>query len=228
MPCLLTLLSSLALADVVVPPPDDSRYVSHVLRLDGLQAHPGFVFLVYDDGPEISGWRAFSAGGQAEWELMRGGSRLGAAMSQPAVRMLSAAAYESWAAATNAEKERQRAACSERGEGCMHISRFVPRVAPPSGAIDCGLRLSMEATGPADGPEQIVHIATVTAATETSCVVTLTGRETSGAPTPASTPPAQVPATTAPETRPRCATGTGAGSLLLGLVLALGLVSRRR
>lgn len=204
---------SIAHADVAIPPPADQQFVSHDLVVQGLEAHPDAVLLVLDRGATVSAYRAFHAGAETRQTLATGGRNRGGGISAPSLLLMPKAAYEAWQAQAMADVRAQREACSSRGEGCSHISRFVPRYPAPTGTIDCGLSLTLVTTGPERGPDTIVETVALTAATATRCAVEAKGRtaEQDGEPM---------------ETG-GCSTAGGAVSLGAGLAL-LGLVSRRR
>lgn len=210
----LLLLTLVARADVILPPAEGSRYVTHALRVQGLEAHPDVVLLAYEGGAQIRTWRVFSADGESQWDLGSGRGRSGAGMSRPSVHLLPKATFDTWSAAASAEIARQRTACDERGEGCVHISRFTPRIAPPAGAVSCGLTLDLVLVGPKDGPDQVVDIAELVAADATTCTLELTGREAT--------------LDGKPVTGGQCSTTGGVASALAGLGLLLGLGRRRR
>lgn len=206
-----------ARADVALEPAAGTRFITHALRLEGLDAHPGYVVLAYDDGPELHTHRAFHSGGPATQELGWGGANRGGLLSAPGLHLLPRAAYDAWAASTTATVQAQETACAERGEGCMHISRFVPHYPPPAGAVSCGIRLPLQGSGPADGPDRVEEVLRLEAASDSACTVTRVGPAPSldGQATPA-------------DAGARCDLTGSAASLLAGLGLLLGLGRRRR
>ena len=144
----LLLLLPLAQADLVVPPPEDRRYITHKLRIENLESFPDRVFVVVDDGDEVRSHRAFTAE-QATHELGRGGRRSGGSLGSPRIRAMTPADYEAWRDATRETVNAQREAC-QRGEGCAHISRFSPRYAPPKAGVDCGVEIPVQTSAPRD------------------------------------------------------------------------------
>ena len=126
------LMLSVAHADLIVPPPPDTRHIVHQLQLDNVADFPDRVFLAIDADDTVHAHRVFTAQAPTQ-ELGRGGRSRGGGLSKPQIRSLSQAEYKAWAEATGAAIRQQRAACADRGEGCVHISRFTPRIGAGSG-----------------------------------------------------------------------------------------------
>lgn len=213
---LLLALAGPARADVALEPEPGTRFVTHALRIEGLDAHPGHVVLAYDEGATLSTFRAFHAGGQPSQELGWGGANRGPHMGAPGLHLLPRAAYEAWLAQTTATILAQETACAERGEGCMHISRFVPSFPPPAGAVSCGLGLTVQGSGPKDGPDRVEDVLHLETATDTSCVLRKVGLEASREGKPVGV-----------DAGARCDLTGSAASLVAGLGLLLGLGRRR-
>jgi hypothetical protein len=170
-------LATAARADIAAEPPMGMQFLSHSARVEGLAAHPGYVVLAYDRGDPVSAVVAWTPEGEAVQQLAYGGNNRGGGLSAPAVHLMSTAAYAEWRAKATAAVEVQRKACAERGEGCMHISRFVPSLPAPQGAIDCKLAITLETTGSAAGPDALVQVLELTEASATTCVVREKSRE---------------------------------------------------
>lgn len=225
----LILLSLSAQADVIQPPPDKERYLTHQLRIEGLDAHPDVVIVAHDRAGTISSHRAFSAG-DAQQVLGRGARRDGGGLSAPALFLLPRAAHDAWSEGVRAEVARQEEACADRGEGCAHISRFTPSYAPPEGGVDCKQDITLKLTGPEDGPKEVVDVLRLVEASATTCRLEAVDQAAAPAspgpsPTPPEAPPAPADASTAAAER-GCAHVGSAGSLLVGLGLLLGLGRR--
>lgn len=228
MPHLLLLLSlaAPARADVAIEAPSGQRYVRYGLRIEGLDAFPEAVILAADPGQEIHAYRAFHAGGETAWDLSGGGGR-DRGMGGPALRLTSAATYESWSTTTNALIEAQRQACDERGEGCAHISRFVAHFPPPAGTVDCGVQVQPVVQGPAEGPDHVVDVYKLVEASATTCRLEKVGQEQSRDGKPITAKAAPTSSQGAPHSG-RCSTLAGsAASVLAGLGLLLGLTRRK-
>lgn len=212
---LLTALLSLSMAhaDIAIPPPDRERFVRHDLEVVGLEAHPEVVLIAIDEGSTVQGYRAFRPGGEARQTLAQGGRNRSRGISAPSVKMLPKAAFATWEREARGAVDAQREACASRGEGCVHISRFVPRYPAPKDAVDCGFTIKLVTRGPERGPDTVIDTIALKTAAASTCVV---------------------------ETRPRtaekdhepvdmggCSTIGGAVSLGAGLAL-LGVAARRR
>lgn len=216
MPSLLcALLLSSAQADVVLPPPDGRQYLSHELTLSGLPE--GWVLVVAADTKELAGVVSLSADGSTT--LATGDDRFLPLGQSPKVWAMTAADHAAWTARADAIAAEQERACSETGEGCVHISRFVPRLPAPAPRLDCGTTLSLRLEGPASGPRTTTDQLEVVSLTDTACALQLTGP----APVPSSPTGPRPPSTS------RCSAGaasTSAASLALGIGL-LGIARRR-
>lgn len=161
----LALLLPPAHADVAIEAPEGMLLATHSLRVEGLLDHPDAVILAFDGPPggTVSTHRVYGQGQASQHVLARGDDRNGSAMGAPSLYAMARPAYETWAAATSAEVERQRQACDERGEGCMHISRFVPSYASPSAVLPCGVQVETVTQGPDSGPDLRIEVYKVAA-----------------------------------------------------------------
>jgi hypothetical protein len=219
---------SIAHADVAIPPPDGKQFMNHDLVVEGLDAHPDVVLVVMDRGDTVTAYRSFAAGKDTRQTLAKGNRRRGGGMSAPTVRLMTKPAFEAWQTEARAAVDAQREACSERGEGCAHISRFVGKYPAPKGAVDCGLSLDLVTSGPEGGPNQTVDTIALEAASATRCTVVSKGRhhERDGMRTDAP-PPAEPAVDGAAPAPPSCNTLGGVASVGAGLAM-LGLAMRRR
>lgn len=175
---LLTALLSLSLAhaDVAVPPPRGERFVNHDLVVEGMDAHPDVVLVVLDAGPTVSAYRSFQKGGERRQTLARGNRSRGGGMSAPTVKMMTRPAFEAWQKEARATVDAQREACAQRGEGCAHISRFVPRYPAPKDALECGFLIDLVTSGPEGGPNTVVDTIALKTAKADRCEVETKGR----------------------------------------------------
>ncbi|MCB9700073.1 MAG: hypothetical protein H6738_25015 [Alphaproteobacteria bacterium] len=162
------LWSSVALADIAPTPAVGQRFLTHSVRVTGLTEHPGFVLVAHDAGDTVGTVLAWT--GDEVQQLGNGASNRGPRLSHPSFRLMSREAYDAWKTASSAEVSAQREACM-RGEGCAHISRFVPKITPPTGTVDCATSIDVVTSGPADGPDAVVEPLTVVEASATSCVL---------------------------------------------------------
>lgn len=230
-PLLLPLLGLGALADVSVPPPDKQRFLTHQLRIEGLDAHPDVVVVAHDRTETLSAHRAFSAG-DAEQILGIGGNRYGGSLSAPALFLMARADYDAWSEAVRVEVAKQEEACADRGEGCVHASRFVPSYAPPAGTVDCKQDIGLRLTGPQDGPVAVTDVLRLVEASATSCRLEVVEQAAAPAsPEPAPDTPAApaAPSEAGTAGAERGCTHVGSvGPVLLGLGLLLGLGRRER
>ncbi|MDG1484541.1 MAG: hypothetical protein P8R54_33450 [Myxococcota bacterium] len=160
------LLSSLALADI---PPDalpGRTLAQNTVSVAGLDAHPDVVLLLYTGSTELGSHQVLSS--------ERAATQLSDTLLQAGFWLMTKADYSAWSVVTSAEIARQEAACSERGEGCVHISRFTPSYAPPTTAISCGVTLDAPYDVPTGEPSQRRHAFTLSAASATVCTLTAT------------------------------------------------------
>jgi hypothetical protein len=211
------LLLGLASADLLIPAELGQVHITHSVRIDGIP--PEFVVVAFDGSPggEVGTYRAFTAD-HPELVIATGGNSRGATLGAPALYGMTAEAYAEWDAVRSAEVARQEEACLN-GEGCAHISRFVPSFATPTAVIPCGLSLEPTGSAPEGSPLQRTDVFTATVTAE-ACTVT-----------PAAAPsdaPGDVPAGAAPGTTSGasvestdCSTAPGPVSVLLGLGLLL-------
>lgn len=168
---------SAAQADVAPPRVPGKTYVSHLVRVDGMKKHPGFSLLIYDAPRKglIRAYLVFDAKTPAQQTLVVGRSwRSAARFGNPKMWLLPRDQQKKWSQATAEEISRQRTACSQRGEGCSHISRFSPRFAPPEGAIDCGVAIKVVRSVPtksANKQREVVDAFRLVKATAKTCKV---------------------------------------------------------
>lgn len=154
-PWILALLAlngpTLVSADVVTPPRKGTTHVAHKIQIDGLKKHSRFSLVIHDPPTKgkIRASLVFHADRAAVQLLVRGGSwRSEARFGRPRIWLMPRAHQKRWSEATAREISKQRTACAEHGKGCAHISRFSPRFAPPTGAIDCGVSITVHSSVP--------------------------------------------------------------------------------
>lgn len=215
-------LIAAARADIAPEPPPDKQFTTYTVQVDGLDRFPGVVLVLHDKGSDtIRAYRSFTA--EKSSHMIASGHRSrGNNFSNPDLFAMTAEAYAAWSAETDAEIRRQEAACADRGEGCAHISRFVPKFAPPTGAVACGADIQIRTTAPTGGPSEYTDVFTVTAASAEGCTV-------SGPPAPAgakSATPDDAPS--AEGAQRQCAAVTAAGGAVWGLAMLLAGARRRR
>ena len=154
--------ANLASADVVSPPKKGMTFVTHKIQITNLEKHPGYSLLVYDAPGKLRASLVFNAGTVAAKILVSGRSwRSRARFGRPKIWLLPRALEKKWSAATDKEIARQRKACADHGKGCAHISRFSPRYAPPKGAVDCGVTVTVRSSVPtreANKARQVVDV----------------------------------------------------------------------
>ena len=212
-PLLLLLSIAPARADIAIEPPTDQQFLTWSIRVEGLEAAPGSVVVAWETPYEgkITGYRALSAA-SPEAELYHGGSRR-PGLASPDLYLLPTAAFETWQAATREEIDRQEAACADRGEGCMHISRFVPHFAPPTGGIDCATKAKLTESGPTNSPPTRLLTFHLDEASATTCKLSPVGQEKEAA----------------PKATGGCTSAGGSAlSLLAGFAMLVGLSRRVR
>ena len=208
------LLLSAAHADVAPEPPSGEQFTTYSVRVEGLAAFPDVVLVVHDkSGGELRGYATLTAD-KSEAQLGNGRSWRENNIPSPDLFVMPRAAYEAWAQATAAEVARQEEACSERGEGCAHISRFVPHFAAPTGTTPCRATIDITTTAKAGGPDAYVDVFQLKAAAPGTCTVEGPARIAlrGGKPVSASG---------------RCAAVTPGGGLAV-LLAALGITGLRR
>ena len=169
------LMSSTAFADIPPDIPEGSEFVSHYVQIENMADHPDFTIVVYDPATEglIRASLVFTADSDERQLLVNGRSWQSLAdFGNPGLWLLPRDAQTEWSSATAVEIDRQREACFERGEGCVHASRFSPRFAPPEGALDCNVRVDVQAQRPTDPdtPAEVVDVFRVTEASADRCV----------------------------------------------------------
>lgn len=176
LPALLVLCGpAVVSADLLTPPPKGKTHVTHHVRIDNLKKHPGYALLIHDSPSKgkIRASLVFHAGSAATQILVRGGSwRSEARFGRPRIYLMPREKQKKWSEATGKEISRQRTACARHGKGCAHISRFSPRYAPPRGAIDCGVTISVRSTVPtrsAGKDRRVVDVFRIVKASRKTC-----------------------------------------------------------
>lgn len=206
------LLLGLASADLLIPAEMGQVHITHSVRIEGLT--PGFVVVAFDGTPgsEVGTHRAFTVD-HPELVIANGGNSRGASLGAPALYAMTVEAHTEWDTARAAEVGRQEQACLN-GEGCAHISRFVPSYATPTAVIPCGLSLEPTGSAPEGSPVERTDVFTATVTAE-ACTVTPLA--------PPESPSGAAPGTTAGATveSADCSTASGPVSVLLGLGLLL-------
>ncbi|MEL6342777.1 MAG: hypothetical protein AAFV53_06565 [Myxococcota bacterium] len=164
---------NLAHADVAPTEPPGRQFVTHALRVEGMDVHPGHVLVVYNapqDGV-IRANLAYHSEGQAQQTLGDGSRARGNHFSKVRFHLMSRDRYSAWSSTTAQEIARQRTACAEKGEGCAHISRFVPRYPPPAQVVDCQVEIDVITQNEKKGPDQIVDVVRLKEAGDSVCVL---------------------------------------------------------
>lgn len=169
-------ISSTALADIPPDIPEGSEFVSHYVHIENLADHADYSILVYDPPAEglIRGRLVFTADSDERQLLVNGRSwESRGEFGHPGLWLLPRDAETEWSTATAQEIDRQREACFERGEGCVHASRFAPNFPAPEGAVDCTVRVDVQVQRPtsSDSPAEVVDVYRVTEASAEECVV---------------------------------------------------------
>ncbi len=172
------LVPTFAFADVAPDISPGSRFVNHAIMIQNLDAHPNYAVVVYDAPRNglIGGHKIFSQIHSAKHVLTRGASwRSREVFSSARLHLLPLRAAIAWQRETDREIERQREACFERGEGCVHASRFFPRYAPPPEVTSCSAEVEMvyELAGP--GPDEVVDTFRLVTASANRCRVERVG-----------------------------------------------------
>lgn len=205
----LALLLPTARADVATPPPNGKRFTTHAVEVKGLP--DDMVLLAVDAGDPVSKVVVFHKDGKQALE--RGGRNRGGGLGKPRIVAMSRTAHAAWDDKARKEVARQQEACAKRGEGCAHISRFVPRIPAPSPVVDCGVTVDLQLEAPENGPDSFVQTITVKEATAGACTV-----EDGGVVGMKDGEPVKSGG---------CATVGGAASAAIGLAVLLGLARRR-
>jgi len=162
-------------ADVVSPPPKGNTHVTHKVQIDNLKKHPGFSLVIHDSPSKgkIRASLVFNAKRAATQVLVRGGSwRSEARFSRPRIWLMPRDKQRKWSEVTAKEISKQRKACADHGKGCAHISRFSPRYAPPRGAVDCRVAITVRSAVPTrtvNKARQVVDVFRIVKASKTSC-----------------------------------------------------------
>ncbi len=166
------LLVTTTKADIAPEPPAGRAFLSHYLKMENLADYPGFALLVYDPSPDgkITASRTFKVGKDAE-QLLENQSNWRSARNfdRPGIWLLSLAQEKAWSKKTGELIAQQREACARRGEGCAHISRFVPKYPPPAEAIDCGVRIDIQTTVAKGQNDRVVDVYRIAKATDKTC-----------------------------------------------------------
>lgn len=162
------LLASLASADIIQDAPSGQIHINHVLRIEGLEAHPDVVLLALEEGAEgaLHAYRTYTAENNQR-ELATGASRR-QGMATASFHLMTQADYEAWEKATSEDVERQRKLCEE-GIGCVHESRFEPTMKAPTTRTSCGLEVSTQVSAPTGSPETRTDVYKIVEASATAC-----------------------------------------------------------
>lgn len=217
------LLIATSFADILIEPDAGTIHTSHVVRVEGLAEHPGYVLLAFDGEPgqTISTHRVFTPDSE-EFVMARGGGR-GSQLYAPSFYLMADADYQAWKTVTDADVAKQEADCLE-GIGCAHISRFEPSYPSPKTVVSCGLTVQTKTSAPTGSPDKHTDLYTLKTASAEACSLEPgIAKET---------PVTKGGAVEAPETETQtettdCATSPGRASVLVGLLL-LGLAGLRR
>jgi hypothetical protein len=138
-------------ADVAPVAPPDRRFVTTVVRVEGL-TDVGWVLAAFEQGQTPIQTHASFEVGAAERRF-----RLDSRLDGAPLRLFERSAWDTWLEETQRSISEQREACFSRGEGCVHPSRFSPSYPPPEGGVDCALALRIPGDGPHDGPEEVTQ-----------------------------------------------------------------------
>ena len=213
------LLSALALADVLPIPPPQQQFISHTVKVEFQKNYEKrAVVILYPESEKISAYQAFTFENQE------------AILSEPLYHgkfgLMTASDFATWETQTREEIARQEAACSERGEGCDHISRFTAHFAPPTNILDCRIGLEAASSGPLGGHTAERHHFRLDIVESNHCGIMPLSTVTSGGPPPPPAPvePPPAPVESAdPPTSGGCAVvgSAGAGAILLSMVLGM-------
>ncbi len=216
---------SVALADVLIEPDDGQIHVSHSLQIQGLAEHPDVVVLAFSGKPgsSLSTHRVFTAE-RDQHQLASGRARSGN-IGEAGLYLMSSEDYEAWNTKRGEEVTRQREAC-ERGEGCVHISRFVPDYNAPKAVVSCNLSIPTVTSAPTGSPSKRLDAYRLTTASADSCVLEASTPEIT--PVPADPAPADDPVPADDPTPPGpgddnrdCSSSPGVGSFFLGLAMLM-------
>jgi hypothetical protein len=166
-------------ADIVAPPAKGYTYITHKIKIANISKHPGYSLLVHDapSNGKIRASLVFNTKRAAARVLVRGGSwRSEARFRRPKIWLLPLKQQQKWSKKTSMEISKQATACAEHGKGCAHISRFSPRYAPPRGAIDCGVTITVRSQVPtrsAPKSKQVVDVFKIVKASKKACKLQL-------------------------------------------------------
>lgn len=228
------LLSSLAHGDVLAHPPQDTQFAVHEVYLDNVQDFPDLVFVAMEDRDPMRSPKTFTADTPTQ-EMGRGHGRGTKGLHQPRVVAMKKADHDAWKTEAQAAAEAQREACFERGEGCVHPSRFEARYPRPERSVPCSEPIAVQTTVPLDAPPVRTDAFRIVRAGATECVLEPIPVPPAAPEHEATAPPASAadPSGTPPpnEAPTGCSSTAGAwtslGSLVGGLSLLL-LIGRRR
>lgn len=134
-----------------LPPPDGMKFVSFELRVEGLEAHPDHLLLVYPWSLS-NGAPTREVGVLAPGQPLRFGRRIGGRPKVYAMRK------EAWESVRGAIEARDPEAARDEDEGF-----------PAPGAVDCGLFVSPRHQVGEDGPDVAADTYRVTALNDTDC-----------------------------------------------------------
>lgn len=156
------IFSFLAHADIPPVPPDDKQFASNYVLFDTKAGLEDKVIVGYEPGKtsssnliinsEFNDYRSFSS----TYEFA----------------LLSKEEFEVWRAMKTETVQKQRADCYD-GIGCIHISRFNPKIPNPTG-INCNFTLRYIHTVPMGEPGFLINIVQIDTATDDSCILSLT------------------------------------------------------
>jgi hypothetical protein len=175
---LLALVLGLARADLAPRSDEGKEFVRHQLRVEGLDTVEGSVLVLHSKPEEglISTHRVLSSKTVQIVELADGSAQsyLGQEIWSPQAQLMSQADFEAWDTIRRQRVSEQEEACM-RGEGCAHISRFVPRFSPPSVGIRCAVDLpDIYAEAPFGSPTEVVHLVELSQTGPENCTLKTT------------------------------------------------------
>jgi uncharacterized protein (TIGR03382 family) len=232
-----SILGATAHADVAPIPQPGTKFIDFTVEIVGLTDAAGYVVVAWDppyqEQIERHTYFTPTEGRRAiGWGQSRGN------FSKPHFYLMSVAAFEAWQAATAKLVATQREACYQRGEGCVHASRFVAHYPPPPAkdVIDCGVSVEVVTNVPTAGPDHLGKRWQLAEAGPRTCRLTevafpAPAPAPTPTPTPAPTPAPAPPATpTSTTTSPSsgCGTAPSEASAAVIVVAAGWLVTRAR
>lgn len=143
------LVGGVARADL--PPPEGMKFVSYEMRVEGLEAHPDHVLLVYPWSLS-NGAPTREVGVLAAGQPLAFGRRFGGRPRVYAMRK------ETWESVRAEIESRDPEGASHEGDGF-----------PAPGAIDCGVEISPRHQADENGPEVATDTYRVTTLTDGAC-----------------------------------------------------------